>query len=138
MNKALGLLASLVLVSGCSSKPPVVMDEAGYNTFAYYWVVANRCLEQGDMRPELQAYGKKRMQQSIAGVVHDPAKINRMIEGYSELHPSIEVEKCRVQEAAFAGWRDEYDRNVRDSQNNSGGQQTYCYSGVVGTNCTTY
>jgi hypothetical protein len=132
-----GVLAG-ALLSGCVSTPAPVMSEEGYQKFALQWNTANQCISQGNMEPAIGAYGKKRMQQSIAGITYDTALLNEWITQGNEHYPTSLVENCRTLESTFAGLRDEYDRNVRNSQSTNSGQYTSCYSGMIGTNCISY
>lgn len=131
-----GVLAGVVL-SGCASTPAPVMSEADYTALAYAWNTTERCITNGDIDPTLAAYGKKRMQQKVAGTAHDPVYLNKRIkEGWAE-SANAPVENCRKLEAHFAGLRDEYDRNSRDTAGNKN-QYTSCFSGALGTNCVSY
>jgi hypothetical protein len=132
-----GVLAG-ALLSGCASTPAPVMSEADYTALAYAWNTAERCIASGNIDPAVAAYGKKRMQQKVAGYSHDPGYLNKRIKEVWEERPDAPVENCRILEAEFAGLRDEYDRNVRNSQPTNSGQYTTCYSGMIGTNCISY
>lgn len=131
---------SLVLVSllaGCASAPPPVLPEEGYTRHAAWSVATDVCAAQGNMGPELAAYGKLRMSQNLAGYQYDHQKLAAYQESASAAMQTVPVEKCRVLAVEFAGLRDEYERNSRASQNNQS-QYTNCYSGPIGTNCINY
>lgn len=131
-----GVLAGAVL-SGCASTPAPYMTEEGYNAFAVQWNTAEQCIAQGDIDPVIAAYGKKRMLQAIAGLRHDPTKLNNLISYGNTNYPVSPIKNCRKLESMFAGLRDEYDRNSRDTAGNKN-QYTSCFSGALGTNCVSY
>jgi hypothetical protein len=130
-----GLLAGAVL-SGCASTPTPVMSEREYEEFTRFWVAANQCNRQGWMDPTIAAYGQKRIRQALSGFTYDSARLDADVNKLNREH-TYSAEDCREVESVFAGLRDEYDRNSRDTAGNKN-QYTSCFSGALGTNCVSY
>lgn len=134
--KMMKLLALVSLLAGCASTPPPRLPEANYTTVAKALVTTDRCVQQGDMDVALGAYGKTRIHQDLAGYWYSASLLQQTM-GVAKAQPGPPQALCRQMAMAFAGLRDEYERNSRDSQN-TGTQYTNCYSGPIGTNCISY
>lgn len=128
------MLVVLGLLAGCASTPPPQMPMPEYFQYAQMLHRAQVCEQRGAIDPSLLAYGNTRIQQDLAGYTYSPNLLQRSLVGM-ETSP-VSAADCNQLATRFAGWRDEYDRNSRES----GGftKHTTCYKGALGTNCYTF
>lgn len=127
-------LMSASLLAGCAATPLPELPSQDYFKYARLLQRAAVCEQRGAIDPQLLAYGYTRIRQSLAGYRYSESTLEQ---SQAQLK-SMEVSEadCNYLATGFAGMKDEYERNSRES----GGftRYTNCYSGPIGTNCHTY
>lgn len=128
------LLAAVGLaLAGCATPPLPAMTPAEYQYTAKTLHVANVCEERGAIDPSLLGYGYTRIKQRMAAYSYDIAYLEREI--VLARKTEVTAAECNHMARVFAQLRDEYQRNTQDPGFT---KHTQCYSGPIGTNCTTY
>lgn len=110
MGRWIVLLGMVVVITGCASAPePIKLSRAQHQGFAESFVGLERCIQQGDMSPELGALGNRYLSSELNKYTYYPHAFQMWVDKAREEIPSVDPRHCNESAAVIAGRKQEID-----------------------------
>lgn len=104
------VLLGVVVLAGCaSSTPPSRLDYAGHLDKAQSWVGLQRCIEQGNLSPEISALGVRYFEADLGSYAYNQKQLDDLVNQAYGYIPRVDASYCNKVAAAVAGQKQEID-----------------------------
>lgn len=125
MGRWIVILGVVVVLTGCAATPePVKLSRQQHESFANSFVGLERCIQQGDISPELGALGNRYLSAELVKYSYYPFAFQKWVDRAREEITTVDARHCNQSASAIAGRKQEIDihnawvdQNRQDLQN---------------------